>query len=438
MAGLVVVGAQWGDEGKGKLVDLLTQHAEMVVRFQGGSNAGHTVYVGNKTFVLHLIPSGIFHAKTVSVLGNGVVIDPQALLKEIQQLQAGGVNVAKNLRISRTAHLVMPYHKAFDLLREKLRGAGKIGTTGRGIGPTYEDKMARRGIRFCDLEELSADNLRLNLTQILAEKNLLLHQLYGSQQAPLQADAILQEYLQYHQQLKPFLCDASQLVNQALDAGKLVLFEGAQGCGLDVDHGSYPYVTSSNTVAGGACTGSGVGPTRISQVLGITKAYTTRVGEGPFPTELQQDPVGEHLSQQGQELGSTTGRTRRCGWFDAVIVKQAVRLSSITVQALTKLDVLSGLKTLKIAHAWCDDQGNHFQDAPHHFSQRSNLRPVYEELPGWQTSLRNITQWQHLPPNAQRYVQRIETLTGVPASIISVGPHRHETIWREPLLQLIK
>ncbi len=435
MSGVVVVGTQWGDEGKGKVVDFLTSRAAMVVRFQGGSNAGHTVSFNGRCFVLHLIPSGIFHAKTISVLGNGVVIDPKALLEEIEMLTRAGVGVS-NLHISRTAQLVMPYHKVIDRLREKLRGTGKIGTTGRGIGPAYEDKMARCGIRFCDFEDLSRDNLRMMFNKILSEKNLLLKEFYG-ENIPLAGDSIYQEYSSYYQQLKPYLCDISWLVNEALDNKKFVLFEGAQGYGLDVDHGSYPYVTSSNTVAGGACTGSGVGPTKISQVLGVSKAYTTRVGEGPFPTEIVSGATSEHLSHYGREFGATTGRIRRCGWFDAVMVRQAALLSGITYQVLTKLDVLSGLPVLKIARAWRDENGEYF-NVPQHVSLRSQLEPVYEEMPGWETSLSGVTNWKKLPQSARDYIQRIEELTGIPVIFISTGPDREANLIRAPFEKLLK
>ncbi|MDH4225287.1 MAG: adenylosuccinate synthase, partial [Deltaproteobacteria bacterium] len=325
MAGIVVVGSQWGDEGKGKIVDLITEQADMVVRYQGGNNAGHTVVFEGKTFVLHLIPSGIFRPGKLVVLGNGVVVEPQALLDEIEYLQKAGMEVGDNLKVSNQAHLIMPYHKAFDKLRESLKGAGKIGTTGRGIGPTYEDKVGREGIRFCDFEGQSDREFCTRLESILAEKNVLLRSHFKSEQM-FDVNEIYDEYSAFYEKIKPYVCDTSLLVNDALDRGDNVLFEGAQGTLLDVDHGTYPYVTSSSTMAGGACTGTGVGPTKIQGVLGITKAYTTRVGEGPFPTEENGSPVGDMLQQRGNEVGATTGRTRRCGWFDGVAVRQAARV----------------------------------------------------------------------------------------------------------------
>ncbi len=429
MPGIVVVGAQWGDEGKGKVVDLLTEHADIVARYQGGNNAGHTVMFEDKTFILHLVPSGIFRPGKLAVLGNGVVVDPEALLAEIAELGKAGVAVGPKLKVSDACNVVMPYHKAFDKLRESLRGPGKIGTTGRGIGPTYEDKMGRRGVRFSDFSPRMERSFRERLAQILEEKNFLLSNHFRSEERPFDLNEIYDRYCALYAKVEPYLCDTSALLNEALDAGKTVLFEGAQGSGLDVDHGTYPYVTSSSTVAGGACTGCGVGPTRISRVIGITKAYTTRVGEGPFPTELAGDPVGALLQKRGQEVGATTGRVRRCGWFDAVVLREAVRVNGMSALAIMKLDVLDTLETLKLAVGYEDDEGRRYERIPHWMGNcGGRLRPLYEELPGWQTSTRGITDYAALPTRTRAYLERIASLAGVPISVVSTGPRREETI----------
>ena len=360
MACLIIVGTQWGDEGKGKVVDLLTERADAVVRYQGGNNAGHTVMFGNKTFILHLVPSGILR-ETTSILGNGVVIDLSELVKEINDLEKMGINVEKNLHISDRAQLVMPWHKIFDQLREQKKGKSKIGTTGRGIGPTYEDKAGRVGIRVGDL--LDQEKFRFRLSELTKEKNIFVENYFDTDETFFYEDDIFSEYADYKKKLEPFIVDTPFLINQLIQDGKNILFEGAQGTFLDVDHGTYPFVTSSNTLSGSACVGSGIGPTCITGVLGIVKAYTTRVGNGPFPTELLDDD-GKILQSEGKEFGATTGRPRRCGWFDALLVRQAVRLNGITSIAVTKLDVLDNFDTLKIAIGYRLSNGEECDNLP--------------------------------------------------------------------------
>ncbi len=428
MPGVVVVGSQWGDEGKGKVVDFLTERADVVARYQGGNNAGHTVMFADQKFVLHLLPSGIFREDKLVVLGEGVVIDPEALFEELDGLLARGVEIGDNLRISDAANLVMPYHKAFDKLREQLRGAGKIGTTGRGIGPTYEDKKARRGVRFCDLRPEFEERFCTRLKEILEEKNVLMHSHFCSEEPLFDAKQIYEQYSTFYERAKPYLCDTSLLLNDALDQGKTVLFEGAQGTMLDVDHGTYPYVTSSNTISGGACTGCGVGPTKIERVIGIAKAYTTRVGEGPLPTELKEGPVAELLQERGQEFGATTGRPRRCGWFDAMVVRQAARLNGLTDLAIMKVDVLDTLETIRICVGYRDEQGNNLETIPHWLGSYGGLTPVYEEMPGWNTPIEGITDYGKLPQAARAYLERLSELVGVPTLLVSTGPRREETI----------
>jgi adenylosuccinate synthase len=375
------------------------------------------------------VPSGIFRPGKLGVLGNGVVVDPEALLKEVADLRAAGVDVSDVLKVSDACNVVMPYHKAFDKLREALRGPGKIGTTGRGIGPTYEDKMARRGVRFSDFSPRMETAFRARLEQILEEKNFLLRNHFRSEEQLFDLDEIYDRYCALYAKVEPYLCDTSALLNEALDAGRTVLFEGAQGTGLDVDHGTYPYVTSSNTVAGGACTGCGVGPTKIDRVIGITKAYTTRVGEGPFPTELAGDPIGELIQQRGQERGATTGRIRRCGWFDAVVLRESVRVNGMSGVAVMKLDVLDPLETLKIAIGYEDEEGHRYERIPHWMGNcGTRLRAVYEEMPGWQTTTRGITRYDALPAATRAYLERISELCGVSISVVSTGPRREETI----------
>ena len=426
MGCVVVVGSQWGDEGKGKVVDLLTEGADVVARYQGGNNAGHTIVFNGRQFILHLIPSGIFRKGKLSVLGNGVVVDPEALVTEIDELRGAGVEIGDNLKISDEASLIMPYHKALDKLRESLKGAGKIGTTGRGIGPAYEDKVGRGGVRFSELRHHNEKAFCERLRSIIEEKNVLFRSHFKTDQV-FEVRQILDRYAALYERIEPHLCDASVLINGAIAKGKHVLFEGAQGTMLDVDHGTYPYVTSSSTTAGGACTGTGVGPTKITGVLGITKAYTTRVGEGPFPTELK-DAVGKVLQDRGKEVGATTGRLRRCGWFDAVVVREAARLNGLTGLAMTKLDVLDTLDTIKIAVAYRDSGGKEYRDIPHHSGTVYDLHPVYEEHPGWLTSTRGLTDYEALPRAARAYLHRIAELTQVPIALISTGPSREETI----------
>ena len=425
MACLIIVGTQWGDEGKGKIVDLLTERADAVVRYQGGNNAGHTVMFGEKTFILHLLPSGILR-KTTSILGNGVVIDLAEMIKEIDELAQMDIAVEDHLHISDRAQLVMPWHKTFDRLSEEQKGKNKIGTTGRGIGPAYEDKVRRSGMRVGDL--LEPELFKARLEEIVEEKNKLLELYYKSDEPSFSTEEIFSEFTAYLKILKPYIRDTPLLVNQMIEEGKNILFEGAQGTFLDVDHGTYPFVTSSNTLAGGACTGTGIGPTRINKVLGIVKAYTTRVGSGPFPTELL-DNDGDLLQSEGHEFGATTGRPRRCGWFDALLVRQAVRLNGITSMAVMKLDVLDKFDTLKIAVSYRLSNGEHTENLPRSLE---NVTPVLEEMPGWKCKSAGITEYDQLPREMLAYLERISELVGARVSIISTGPKREETIVLNP------
>ncbi len=423
MSNVAIIGAQWGDEGKGKVVDLFTDEADIVVRFQGGNNAGHTLVVNGDKTILHLVPSGALHPDKLCVIGNGVVVDPEILIEEIQTLKRRGHLVDdEQLRISEQAHVIMPYHKAIDLARERLRGKGKIGTTGRGIGPAYEDKVARTGIRFVDL--LEEDTFREKLQRNIEEKNIYLKAIL--KEKTLDFDKIHVSYGRYREKLRKFVTNTGLLLDQEMRAGKRVLFEGAQGTLLDVDHGTYPYVTSSSTVTGGACSGSGVGPQHIQQVIGISKAYTTRVGSGPFPTELN-GPDGETLRREGAEFGATTGRSRRCGWFDAVGVRHAVRMNGMTGIALTKLDVLTGFKKIPICTAY-----RYGSKDLHEFPASSKVmhgaQPVYEELAGWEVPLDDARNFSDLPVAAQKYVRRIEEVVGTKIILVSVGPGREQTI----------
>ncbi|MDA8164375.1 MAG: adenylosuccinate synthase [Desulfobacteraceae bacterium] len=422
MANVVVVGTQWGDEGKGKIVDLLTRYADCIVRFQGGNNAGHTLVVEGRKFIFHLIPSGILYDEKQCFIGNGVVLDPAVLLQEMKELAANGLPVTPGrLMISERTHLIMPYHRSLDCTSEAaLKQGRKIGTTGRGIGPCYGDKILRKGIKIGDLldDELFREKLRDNLD----EKNEILKK-FGAEAS---FDEIHRAYRQYAEALAPYIGNVSVALDQARQAGRNILFEGAQGTQLDIDHGTYPFVTSSNTVAGNACNGSGFGPAHIDEVIGIVKAYTTRVGEGPFPSELL-DATGDTLQQRGGEFGATTGRKRRCGWLDAVVVREAVRLNGLTGLAITKLDVLSGQPALKIANAYADGAVRH-EAMPGNIRSVQRLKPVYEELPGWAEELRHIRSVDELPVKARAYVRRIEELAGAPAVIISVGPGREETL----------
>jgi len=418
----VIVGTQWGDEGKGKIVDLLAEYADFVVRFQGGNNAGHTMVVEGKQFISHLVPSGILQGKTC-LLGNGMVVDPIVLLEEIEELQLHGIDTGPDkLRISEKAHVIMPYHKQVDMARERMMGDKKIGTTGRGIGPAYEDKANRLGIRF--IEFLDPEVLKEKVTANLKEKTVFLKGFpTGETTDPGQ---ILETYNGLAERLSPHVTDISVEVSKAIEAGKQILFEGAQGTHLDVDHGTYPYVTSSNTVSGNACNGAGVGPKAITDVMGIVKAYTPRVGEGPFPSELF-NATGDALQEKGIEFGATTGRKRRCGWLDMVMLRNAVRLNGLTGLTITKLDVLGGLETLKICTGYeCD--GQVIQDFPASLKLLSTCRPVYEELPGWQEDVTGIRDRDGLPDNTIRYLNRIEELAKTPIQLISVGPGREETI----------
>ncbi len=422
---IVVVGAQWGDEGKGKLVDLLARACHMVVRYQGGNNAGHTVIVGGKEHILHLIPSGILHSDVVCCIGNGVVLDPVVFLEEIDKLAAEGIDVSPaRLKISRKTHLILPYHKALDNAREQFKSESKIGTTGRGIGPCYEDKVSRVGIRAADLT--MPDMLRRKVEDALVEKNALLAGLYAT--PALDAAEIHTLLCSIAGRIAPYLADVTTEIEVAFASGKKVMFEGAQGTHLDVDHGTYPFVTSSNTTAGYAASGGGIGPASLSRVIGIVKAYTTRVGSGPFPTGLD-DANGEYLQKKGHEFGATTGRKRRCGWFDAVLVREAARVNGLTELALTKLDVLSGLPEIKVCVAY-DYQGERIRVAPQEENGMAHAVPVYETIPGWDHDITACTRWEDLPAPVQSYVLVIETLTGVPVRMISVGPDRDQTIFR--------
>ena len=422
MANLVVVGSQWGDEGKGKIVDILSREADVIVRFQGGSNAGHTVVTRKGTYIFHLIPSGILSRGKLCMLGSGVVIDPGALIGELDHLQAHGIKVGRNFMISQRAHVIMPYHKAIDKAAEKAKGARRIGTTGKGIGPAYVDKMARIGIRIGDL--LNPETFRSKVEDNLVEVNSFLRHVYKAR--GFNADRIIEEYVKYADRLRPHVADDSLILHKAIENGRRVLFEGAQGTHLDIDLGTYPFVTSSSSCAGGACTGTGIGPTKIDAVLGVTKAYSTRVGSGPFPTELS-DAVGDGLQERGQEFGATTGRARRCGWLDAVVLRYAVRVNGCTSLAVTKLDVLDGSRQLKIAVGY-RHQGKLYRDMPADLQILSECEPVYEVMPAWTGSTTGATSYKALPREAKRYLGRIEELTSCPIDIVSTGSHREHTI----------
>ncbi|MAT51992.1 MAG: adenylosuccinate synthase [Porticoccaceae bacterium] len=419
---VVILGTQWGDEGKGKIVDLLTDQVSTVARFQGGHNAGHTLVIDGKKTALHLIPSGILRDGVVCAIGNGVVLAPDALITEMEKLEANGVPVRDRLRISPACPLILPYHVALDQARETARGNAKIGTTGRGIGPAYEDKVARRGLRVGDM--LNAERFATKLKEVLEYHNFALVNYYKA--APVDFDQTLTLALAWAEELKPMVADVTDLLHRERELGGNILFEGAQGSLLDIDHGTYPFVTSSNTTAGGTATGSGFGPLFLDYVLGITKAYTTRVGSGPFPTELSCE-VGQYLGEKGHEFGTTTGRQRRCGWFDAVAVKHAGRINSLSGLCLTKLDVLDGLEEVKICIAYRDAGGGEIS-VPYDAEGWEEVVPVYETLPGWNESTVGATSLDQLPDNARGYIRRIEELTGCPIDIISTGPDRVETI----------
>ena len=426
MPAVVVIGTQWGDEGKGKVVDLFSQDADYIVRFQGGNNAGHTLVVNDKKYIFHLIPSGILHENKMCMIGNGVVLDPGVLIEELDKLEENGLQVTPdNLLISEHLHVIMPYHKALDIAREEVKGKKKIGTTGRGIGPCYEDKVARSGIRMNDL--LDSEIFLTKLQRNVEEKNFLLTNFLNSD--PLSTEKIYRTYVEYAERLRPYVGSVSKELSRAFAKKSNVLFEGAQGTHLDIDHGTYPYVTSSNVVAGNACCGTGIGPTQIDRVIGICKAYTTRVGGGPFVTELE-DEVGRHIQQCGGEYGATTGRPRRCGWLDTVVVNNAVRLNGLSWLAITKLDVLTGVDPLKICVAYRYN-GKEIEDFPVQVKVLECCEPVYETLPGWEDSITDVRKFDDLPENAKRYVRRVEELTGVPVKLISVGPGRDQTILLE-------
>lgn len=426
---IVVLGTQWGDEGKGKIVDLLTDQAKLVARFQGGHNAGHTLVIDGKKTVLHLIPSGVLRDGVMCLIGNGVVLAPDALLKEIKGLEASGIPVRERLRLSPACPLILPHHVALDQARETAKGSAKIGTTGRGIGPAYEDKVARRGLRLSDLrnEKLFAEKLR----DVMEYHNFMLTEYYKVPAVDFQKT--LDEVLAQAKEILPMMADVTAILHDARACGANILFEGAQGSLLDIDHGTYPFVTSSNTTAGGTATGSGFGPLYLDYVLGITKAYTTRVGSGPFPTELpydaaadKGDAIGKHLGTVGHEFGATTGRQRRCGWFDAVAVRKAIQINSVSGLCLTKLDVLDGLQNVNICTAYHDAAGNTV--SPQHSDDYAGIVPVYEEMPGWSESTIGAKTLDELPQAARNYIKRLEELTGAPIDIISTGPDRVETI----------
>ena len=424
MSSVVVVGTQWGDEGKGKIVDLLTRYADCIVRFQGGNNAGHTLVVNGKKFVFHIIPSGILYEEKRCMIGNGVIIDPGVLLGEMVELKEKGLPVTPaRLMISENAHIIMPYHQSMDKAKEESLAKGqKIGTTGRGIGPCYMDKVGRVGIKASDLldDDLFKDKLHANVE----EKNFLLTTKYKS--VPVSFDTIYEQFQKFAEELIPFIGNVSLELDETRKAGKNILFEGAQGTQLDIDHGTYPFVTSSNTIAGNACNGSGFGPAHIDSVIGILKAYTTRVGEGPFPTELF-DSVGRELQENGGEIGATTGRTRRCGWLDGVVAADAARLNGLTGLAITKLDVLSGQSSIKMANSY-DLHGKTVNAMPSNIKQAAEVQPVYEEMPGWDEDITGVRSYEDLPVAAKDYIKRIEDFTGVEPVIVSVGPDREETM----------
>ncbi|MFH0781596.1 MAG: adenylosuccinate synthase [Pseudomonadota bacterium] len=424
MSSVVVVGTQWGDEGKGKIVDLLTRYAHYVVRFQGGNNAGHTLVVEGKKFVFHIIPSGILYKDKKCMIGNGVIIDPAVLISEMDKLREQGLEVAPDrLMISERAHLIMPYHASLDQAGEAvLSTQKKIGTTGRGIGPCYMDKVGRVGIRACDL--LDDILFREKLQAVIDEKNFLLTKKFKS--APVNFEQTYRSFKEYGEKLIPYFGNVSVELDKARKNNQNILFEGAQGTHLDIDHGTYPFVTSSNTIAGNACNGSGFGPTYIDAVVGIVKAYTTRVGAGPFPTELF-DKTGENLQEKGHEFGATTGRRRRCGWLDGVVVSDAARLNGLTGLAITKLDVLSGQKMLKVATSY-DVAGTRLTTMPSNIRQAAEIAPVYESLEGWQEDIEKVREYDELPRQAKEYIKRIEDFVGAPADIVSVGPDRVETL----------
>jgi adenylosuccinate synthase len=422
---LAVLGAQWGDEGKGKIVDLLTPHFSLVARYQGGHNAGHTVYVNRAKFILRLIPAGILHPGITCVIGNGVVIDPQALFTEVDELARNGVDVDDRIVISDKAHLILPYHRDLDLLSEARRGERKIGTTSRGIGPAYEDKIARRGIRVCDLADPAG--LEQNVRDNVTARNRLV------QDSTMDWKPVLDQMLRYAERMKPWTRDVSVLLADVMREGKSILFEGAQGTLLDIDHGTYPYVTSSNASIGGVCTGLGIPPKAIGRVLGVAKAYATRVGGGPFPTELS-GAMGARLREGGSEYGAVTGRPRRCGWYDAVAVRYAARLNGLDGLALTKLDVLDGLETIQICTGYRAG-GRTIADFPSDTGQLAQCEPIYESISGWDAPTKGLRRFDQLPAAARKYIARLEEVSGVPAAIVSTGSERDDTILRDDVMR---
>ena len=421
MSTVVISGAQWGDEGKGKIVDYLAQQADTVVRFQGGSNAGHTVSVGGEEYKLRLLPSGILYKGTTCVIGNGVVVDPQCLLEEIDNMQKRGVDTS-NIRVSNRAHVVMPWHKLIDELGEQLRGSNKIGTTKRGIGPCYIDKADRIGIRVCDL--IDREEFAVKVRDLLKVKNLILEKVYNH--APLDAEEIIREYESYADRIRPFVCDTITLLNEQIDAGKKILFEGAQATMLDIDYGTYPYVTSSHPISGGVGIGAGVAPKKIDKVVGVVKAYCTRVGEGPFPTE-QLNEIGDKLREAGHEFGTVTGRPRRTGWLDACVVKYAGQLSGTDYMAVTRLDILDSFDEIKMCTAYKID-GKIINEIPASLKVLAKVEPVYETFAGWKTDISKIRRYEDLPANAKKYLERMAQVTGIALGIVSVGPNRDQTI----------
>lgn len=427
MENIVVIGSQWGDEGKGKIVDILTEQADLIVRFQGGNNAGHTLVVNNKTFIFHLIPSGVLHQDKICLIGNGVVLDPEVLCAEIDSLQKEGIFITpKRLKISKKTHIIMPYHKLLDALREQFKsGKDKIGTTGRGIGPCYEDKMSRIGIRAGDFQNLSL--LKEKIKKALIEKNILFKNLYKHKEVSY--EEVFEQIKPFAQRLSNYLADVSSEIENANKENKIILFEGAQGTHLDIDHGTYPFVTSSNTVASNAASGAGIAPNKLKRIVAIVKAYTTRVGSGPFPTE-DNGAEGDYLQKKGAEFGATTGRKRRCGWLDMVILRESLRLNGPTELALTKLDVLGGLEEIKICTSY-KYKGETIYYPPQEENSLAEVVPIYQNLPGWKEDISNITKYQDLPKNTKNYIETIEKILGVPIKIISVGPKREQTIWRD-------
>ncbi len=420
MSSVVVVGTQWGDEGKGKITDFLSEHAEVVARYQGGNNAGHTIVFGGVKYKLHLIPSGIFYKEKICVIGNGLVVDPKALLEELKYLHDRGVST-DNLRVSNRAHVILPYHLKQDELEEASKGDNKIGTTKKGIGPAYMDKAARIGIRMADL--LDREAFKEKLERNLAQKNRLFEKMYDTK--GFSVEEIFEEYFEYGQQIAQYVCDTSVVLNDALDNNHRVLFEGAQGVMLDIDHGTYPFVTSSNPIAGGVTVGTGVGPAKVTRVVGVCKAYTSRVGDGPFPTELH-DEIGHQIREVGREYGTTTGRPRRVGWFDSVVVRHARRVSGLTDLSLNSIDVLTGIPTLKICVAY-KYNGEVIDEVPANLNILAKCEPVYEELPGWTEDITGVRSLDELPENARKYVERVSELTGIQLSMFSVGPDRNQT-----------